>query len=124
VLVVPRSGGGAGRYQSPNPVTRDELRAFVERFGPFLEGDGRHHFWVASSDGEGTLVYDRHNVIYAYGDLTAYARALERLDCREGTVQIPVPHTHHYRAEHDIDQDALLRYWAWRHSPLQDQDLL
>ncbi len=123
VLVVPRSAGEAGRYQSPSPVNQTELRAFLERFGAFLEADGRHHLWVASSAGEGTLVYDRHNVIYAYGDLSAHARTLERLGCREDSVEIPVPHTHHYRAECDGDQEDVVSYWAWRHSPLQEQDL-
>lgn len=122
VLVVPRGEGPEGRYQSPEPVDAAGLSAFLDRFRAYLQGDGRHHFWVAAESGAGTLVYDRHDILYAYGDLAAYEAELLQLGCRPGDVTIPVPHTHLYNREFDADGRALLADRAWIHSPLQEHD--
>lgn len=90
------------------------------RFGAFLEQDGRHHVWLASP--ENMLVYDRHQCIYAYGDLDAYERVLRARGFRPGQAELPVPHTHHYHAQFDDAEDEVMAYWAWRHSPLRDGD--
>jgi len=65
VLVVPRGKSEPGRYQS-EPVNAEELNRFLHRYKDFLEGDARHNLWIRSSD-DGMLVFDRHNIIYAYG---------------------------------------------------------
>ena len=70
VLVVPRVQSDAGRYQS-DELSRSELDAFIEQFGTFWDGDGRHNIWIRSADG-GMLVYDRHNLIFAYGPLQRF----------------------------------------------------
>jgi hypothetical protein len=122
VLVVPRGSHAAARYQAPAPVSLDEARALLERFETFLTEDGRHHLWLAAPEGGGTLVYDRHNVIYAYGPIDAYESVLAAQGLRNGEVRFPVPHSHHYHPEHDAEEDELLAYWNWRSSPLQAQD--
>jgi hypothetical protein len=69
------------------------------------------------------LVYDRHNVIYAYGQLAAYEKILvQRGLKRADVVAFPVPHVHNYNAVYDSEQNAILRYWQWNESPLQEQD--
>jgi hypothetical protein len=72
VLTVPRGGSEAGRYQSANPLLRQEVEEFLVRFGQFLENDGRHHVWVKAVPGLDLLIYDKHNVIYAYGRLAEF----------------------------------------------------
>jgi hypothetical protein len=123
VLLESRLGNREGRYQAPNVLGEFQLRAFAKRFGSFLEHDGRHHLWIASAIAPAnTLVYDQHNLIYAYGDLDHYAEVLQQSGYRQGTVRFPAPHTHHYHATYDADEAALLQYWAWKRSPLQPED--
>jgi hypothetical protein len=122
VLVVPRGGGQAGRYQTPEPLMADELRSFLAAHRDFLEGDARHALWVASATGEGTLVYDRHNVIYAYGPLEAFEDVLRARGIRRGPVRFPVPHSHHYRPEFDPAERRLLSVYDWIRTPLRPDD--
>ena len=122
VLVVDRGNHEAGRYQSPHLLDSEELREFLTTFAAFLEQDGRHAFWIASGAGEGTLVYDRHDVIYAYGSLPAYREVLERRGFVEQVFSYPDPHMHCYHAELDAAEDELLARWDWQRSPLLDGD--
>jgi hypothetical protein len=123
VLVVPRTGEHAdGRYQSPHPTTLAATEAFVQRFRGYFEGDGRHHLWLMSLPDAATLVYDNHDVIYAYGPLARYRAVLANRGFRESPVQIPDPHQHRYNQEFDGTERALIEYWGWRHFPLQPGD--
>lgn len=99
VLLVPRTDYKPGRYQSPAPLTRGEMEGFLTDYCAFLEGDGRHHLWVASLPSQATLVYDQHNVIYAYGPLPEYETVLRQQGLHEGEVRFPVPHSHHYHSQ-------------------------
>jgi hypothetical protein len=122
VLLVPRGNHEAGRYESPNLLTSDDLRVFLARFGPFLEQDGRHTFWIGSPAGEGTLVYDQHDVIFAYGPIGGYREVLNRRGFVEQSFSYPDPHVHWYHAIFDTAEDELLAMWQRRHSPLHDDD--
>lgn len=123
VLLVPRSAKVPGRYQSAAPLSRDELGAFLHRFRDFLERDARHNIWVAESGGPSLLVYDRHNVIYAYGPLEDYKRTLLLKGFKQvSEIVFPAPHSHHYNAEHDPDETALLDYLLWKFFPLKEAD--
>ena len=123
VLLVPRLGKREpGRYQSPGPLSFDQVAAFCRRFAPFLQGDGRHHLWVGSTVNAGLLIYDQHEWIYAYGDLAAYIRVLQSQGFSEGEVNLPVPHSHNYNAAFDIAEDELVAYWEWSRFPLQPGD--
>lgn len=121
VLLLDRGEHRAGRYQSPD-VSSEELRAFLMQFGPFLEQDGRHAFWIGSTAGEGTLVYDQHDVIFAYGPLAAYREVLKRRGFVEQKFSYPDPHVHWYHAALDPVGDQLFALWEWEHFPLQDGD--
>src|SRR5262249_30723286 len=39
VLAVPRGGSNAGRYETANPVSREEARWFLRNFGDYFEND-------------------------------------------------------------------------------------
>jgi len=122
VLLVGRTGRPEGRYQAPQLPGSGELRTFLEEFGPFLEQDGRHAFWIGSAAGEGTLVYDQHDVLFAYGDLAAYRRVLDRRGFVEQPFSYPDPHVHCYHAELDAVEERLFSRWEWIWSPLREDD--
>jgi len=122
VLLTGHEGRDRGRYESPALSSSDELKDFLTRFGPFLEQDGRHALWIGSSAGEGTLVYDQHDVIFAYGPTHAYREVLARRGFAEHDFQYPDPHVHCYYAEFDAVEDELFALWEWEQFPLQDDD--
>lgn len=122
VLVVPRDGTAEpGRYESPDFLGADAVAEFINEFREFFESDGRHHLWIASPD-YGTLVFDRHDVVYAYGDLEAFEAVAIAHGMSRGEVSIPVPHWHKYHAEYDALEHRLLKGWDWMYSPLRSQD--
>ncbi len=123
VLTVPRGGGVAGRYQVANPVAWSEAEGFLSRFEGFFENDGRHHIWITSVGTSDLLVYDKHNVIYAYGELREFERVLMKRGLNKvDSVKFPSPHSHNYNAAYDQDQQEVLRYWEWKQFPLQESD--
>jgi hypothetical protein len=122
VLLVPRLAHGAGRYQNPEPIEYGDLELFLHTFQAFLEQDGRHHLWVMSTSGDGQLIFDNHNIIYAYGDLERFGVKLAAQGFRPGPVEIPDPHSHNYHAAFDQTEDEILRYWQWKMFPLEPTD--
>jgi hypothetical protein len=115
VLLLSRTGvHSPGRYQSPVPTTREETEAFV--------GDGRHHLWLMSLPDKATLVYDNHDLLYAYGPLGPFKSALSALGFSEGAVGIPAPHQHSWNEEYDSTENEVMDYWDWKHFPLQPDD--
>jgi hypothetical protein len=111
-----------GRYRSPEPTNRKATEAFVQGFREYFEGDGRHHVWLTSLPDAGTLVYDNHDVIYAYGPLDRYREVLVNRAFREASVTIPVPHQHRFNEEFDDAERKLIDYWEWRHTPFRPED--
>jgi hypothetical protein len=123
VLHTPRSEVAPGRYQSPEPVSRDQLIQFLRKFGDFLEGDARHDLWVGSSEKSSLLVYDRHQLLFAYGPLASFKSVLNENGLREiDEVRLPDPHVHRYNQEFDLKAAELMNYWSWKQFPLQDSD--
>ncbi len=99
-----------------------EVLALLERFGPYLERDGRHNLWLAAPPA-GQLILDRHEVIYAYGPVADIAgRLLENGFKEESAIRVPVPHSHHFHTELDTDEKAILDHWEWLHGELQETD--
>lgn len=123
VLLVPRGGGESGRYQSPAPVTSVELESFLWQYQDLFEKDARQHLWITSVDNSSLLVYDNHDVIYAYGPLADFESLLRSngLTQCEG-VSFPVPHMHRYNAEFDQQEREVMKHWEWMRFPLQESD--
>jgi hypothetical protein len=123
VLHTPRSERAAGRYQSPEPVSHDQLILFLRQFRDFLEGDGRHGLWIGSSDKSSLLVYDRHQILFAYSALDTFQSVLDENGLKEtDRVRLPDPHVHRYNQEFDLQAEALMNLWSWKQFPLQDSD--
>ena len=119
VLHTSRGEGDMGRYQSP-PIERAEFDAFLSRYQAYLRADGRFALWVHTP--QAMLVWDHHNLLYAYGPLPAFEDALRSMGFAPGRLSIPVPHQHSDRPECDADAAAVLAHFDWRHSELQPGD--
>ncbi|MCE2573740.1 hypothetical protein [Motilimonas eburnea] len=122
VLLASRLGKESGRYQSPYPLSYDELELFLYEHQEYFERDGRSHLWVSSVTGEGQFIFDNHNYIYAYGDIEGYVSKLMLKGFSEGEVKIPVPHCHNYHVEFDGEEESVNNSFEWLYSPLQDGD--
>ncbi|MBK1884501.1 hypothetical protein JIN85_18945 [Luteolibacter pohnpeiensis] len=122
VLLVPRGGSAEGRYQSPW-MSRSELSDLFERFASYWDQDARHHIWLFSDPDRATLVYDQHNVIFAYGPIEDYIRVLETSGYSEAqALAFPAPHTHRYHVAFDQEERDLVSLPGWTKSPLRKGD--
>lgn len=123
VLVVPRTGAMAARYQSPGVHSAAEISTFIDTYREAFEQDARHILWIKSVEGPGLIVYDRHNVLYLYGPLEAFAEVLKNSGLRQAdTIEIPDPHGHHYWPDFDQAEEAILANGEWLQSSLREQD--
>ncbi len=113
VLSVPRVHE-SGRYQCEDLLDFAQLKAFLEPYQAFLEGDARHHLWLHSQDSKATLVYDKHDQIYAFGPLECFLRVLNEHEIQEGNFELPFPHYHNYFPEFDKDEDRIINSHTWR----------
>ena len=76
------------------------LRSMIlDKFNDYFEKDGRHHIWIGSIKTKQLAVYDNHNLIYIYGDVSKNQKKLNDLGFKEGAVKIPAPHSHRYNVE-------------------------
>jgi hypothetical protein len=122
VLLVSHSGAEPGRYQSPPIESFEDLQVFFYTYHTFFESDGRHHIWIGSPTGDGLLVYDQHNVIFAYGDLSSYEHVLASRGLSQREFWFPSPHRHAYPSTNVRQEEELLRHFPWQRSPLQEGD--
>ncbi len=121
VLLVSRTGAKEGRYQSPFPITRAEAISFLSEHRAFFENDARHNIWVLSNEPFQSLIYDRHNILYCYGPIEKYLATLRKRGFKQGDIRIPVPHSHSYNPEFDIEEAAVVNQFQWKHFPLQPE---
>jgi hypothetical protein len=121
VLHTSRTKAPLGRYESPW-LEDEELTAFLDRFGQFITEDARHDLWVLGGGGSGTIVWDRHDLMYAYGPIAPYVTLLEAAGFREGWPSWPVPHAHRYNAEWDQAERDILGAFEWDRTPLRTED--
>jgi hypothetical protein len=105
-----------GRFELENQLSREDMRAFFERFRDFFEADARHHVWLASPTG--TIVYDQHNVLYAYGPVLDFEKVLLARGLTPGDVAFPFPHLHRFHPDMDPMLNQLLQEYEWRWYPL------
>jgi hypothetical protein len=121
VLVAPQTGAQPGRYVLQQSLDEREMHDFLGAFREFFEGDARHHLWIGASDGS-LLVYDQHDLIYAYGPLDRLGEAATDMGLREAPVEMPFPHTHHFRSTMDSFEERLLSEFLWNWLPLEEED--
>ena len=63
---------------------------------------------ISAADGDhGLLVYDQHNVIFAYGPLDDFKLILESRGFHEAEFWFPAPHAHSYLPENDDEEERL-----------------
>ena len=122
VLIVSRCENELGRYQCPYPLNNAEVNDFLDKFKDYFEKDGRHHIWIGSIKTKQLAVYDNHNLIYIYGDVSKNQKKLNDLGFIEGAVKIPAPHSHRYNVENDNYEIEIMNYWEWVKFPLCEQD--
>jgi hypothetical protein len=123
VLVTTRRGNELGRYQSPLIETKEELDSFFRHFRDYFETDGRHHVWIGTVDNSGTIIYDQHNVIFAYGPTDKWKEELMNNGYREKSFELPAPHSHEFHSDNDKYEDEIMNYWDWSIFKLEEQDL-
>ena len=68
------------------------------------------------------LVYDQHNVIFAYGSLDAFEAELGDRGFEIADFWFPAPHVHAYHPENGRAEDQLMSYFEWAHLELQPGD--
>ncbi|MCP4542989.1 MAG: hypothetical protein GY832_38215, partial [Chloroflexi bacterium] len=122
VLLLSHADNRKGRYQSPPIESYQDLELFLWTFQTFFEQDGRHHIWVASVASDDLLVYDQHNVIFAYGNIDGFEERLRELGYEEKEFWFPVPHAHTYPAANVHQEQGVLEYYDWHWSELQEGD--
>jgi hypothetical protein len=121
ILHTPRGEGEPGRYQSPQ-LSAEQVTAFLSRFQAYLSADARYDIWVHSPADQATIVWDRHNQLFAYGPIDRFANELRSLGFSEGEPEIPSPHEHNYRSDFDQDSRRVLQAFDWSFSPLHPED--
>jgi len=99
ILHTPGTAVARGRYQSP-PLSKEDLDALLTEFGAFFEGDARGDVWLHTNT-PATVVYECHDLIYAYGPLDQFAQTLTDAGFSKGRPSIPAPHAHVYHHEFD-----------------------
>lgn len=123
ILHTPRGEAEPGRYQSPE-LSRQELTYLLRTYAVFWSSDARHDLWVHSPASHATLVWDRHNLLFAEGHaLDDVREALLQSGFREGQLERLGAHTHHYRAEFDAEAASLLKEFDWHRTPLRPEDV-
>jgi hypothetical protein len=122
VLLLSHAGRSLGRYQSPIIENHEDLQLFIWTFQNFFEGDGRHHLWIGSPDSADLLVYDQHDVIFAYGGLEAFESALTNDGFKQQEFWFPSPHSHSYDPSNVNAEDELMAYFDWTNFELQAGD--
>jgi hypothetical protein len=121
VLHTPRGEAEAGRYQS-GELSHEQLHELVASHKAFLATDARFDLWARSDADASTVVWDRHNQLFCYGDLSKPAKALTALGFIEETPPPIGPHKHFYRAEMDALASSFLSWCSWSFSPLRPED--
>jgi hypothetical protein len=123
VALATRGLRPTGRYQSMEPLAREELETFLSRFRGLLERDGRHHLWIGSAVEPSTLVYDHHQLLLLYGRLDAYAPVLRAAGMGQGPVPpTPEPHLHLVHQPFDAAENDLFGSRGWTWNPLEPED--
>lgn len=121
VLIASRRGRNSGRYQSPLMSLAD-AKDFLLEFGEFFDRDARSHLWIATPDGRSTIVWDNHQLVYAYGDVVRFEKMARGHGFLPGSVDLECPHRHNYHHLFDNNEEEVLDRFEWLCLPLQEGD--
>lgn len=122
VLIIESDGYESGRYESPVLETLTDVASFLNNFKGYLESDGRHHLWVGTIDGTGQLIYDQHDVIFAYGPIDRFKEHLNKEAFKETEFDFPFPHVHNFHSENNTELKRLMNFWNWERYDLVEGD--
>jgi hypothetical protein len=121
VLHTSRGEAQVGRYQSPS-LTSEEVFAVLAQYAEYLLTDSRFDLWIYSSVDQSTIVLDRHNFLFVYGQLDKFERYFAAFSFSSGELPRFGAHQHAYMSEFDADAVSLLVRYDWVHSPLRPED--
>lgn len=81
-------------------------------YGEFWDSDGRHSIWLRSEIDDATLVYDRHNLIYAYGPPEKFDLVLDALGyAKVPELSLSFEHEHHYYPDFDhLERELTVKF--------------
>jgi hypothetical protein len=126
LLHTSRIDAPIGRYTSAE-LSAAELDQFLNEFAAFFDGDARHDLWVYSPISHSTIVLDRFNMIYLYGDLERLTVLLSNLGLIEvaafAAPTAPTPRALHYHPEWDETERRMLAALPWHRSQLRPGDV-
>jgi len=126
LLHTSRIDASLGRYTSAD-LSAAELDQFLKEFAAFFDGDARHDLWVHSSASRSTIVLDRFNMIFLYGDLERFAMLLSNLGLIEvaafAAPTVPTLRALHYHPEWDETERRILIALPWHRSQLRPGDV-
>jgi hypothetical protein len=112
-LRVAIATGVNARYES-EALSHAEVAQLFDGFDGLLTHDGRANAWIGSTDGEGLLVLDEHDIVYAYGLLGLFEDVLLARGFAPGHAEIPSPHQHDYPPEWGAEEQRLVETVGWR----------
>ena len=102
------------------------MEKFFRDYAEFFEADGRHNIWVCSMKEDGQvlaqIIYDHHNVIYAYGPLDAYVAVAAARGLTEGPIVVPVDHRHQFDTRLNGVEETLIDEREWMVYPTEKSD--
>jgi hypothetical protein len=122
VLLVPFGEFAEGRYEFEDLLDYEALERLLTLHRGFFEGDARHHLQIGTESDMPSLVYDQHDLIYAFGPVARWEQIAKEHGLRPGSPEMPIPHSHHTRREFDLEAESLLSSNRWRREPLGDSD--
>jgi hypothetical protein len=111
-LINATESGTPTRYEL-SLLNRESLVGILDSYATLLRSDARHHIWIHASGG-GTLIYDEHDWIYAYGSQSEIVEHLQSLGFADGIPEIPFPHLHNEDRSLDAEQEKMLEAYDWK----------
>lgn len=119
LLVTPPEGFQPMKYEIEGLEAKG-VQDFFNQYRPFLEGDARHHIWIHSASGGGTLICDEHDWVYAYGALDQVEAFLISRGFEPEMPEIPFPHLHNESSSNDAVMRELLGHFDWKAHPVSN----
>lgn len=107
-----------GTYRS-DPLTFGDLKSVAAEFRKLFEQDARHHTFVFPQETVAMVVYDEHDLVFAYGDLADYRKRLLEKGFEESYFELPFPHIHSYLDEMDEVESRLLNSRKWTFTAME-----